>query len=126
VFVDWARAIQVVQVDDLAYQVEVLVRSLASNGDSVFVRQDPRVLAVDIELTGEGAPRVSSVPVFRDATLSQPAQLSLDELPDDVAAGIDASQGEVVGGLATDDGSWNVVVMAPGPDGVSRPVKLHP
>jgi hypothetical protein len=126
VFVDWARAIQVMQVDDLAYQVEVLVRSLASSGDSVFVRQDPRVLAVDIELTDEGAPRVSSVPVFRDATPSQPAQLSLDDLPDEVAAGIDASQGEVVGGLATDDGSWNVVVMAPGPDGVSRPVKLHP
>jgi hypothetical protein len=126
VFVDWARATQVTQVGELTYRVDVLVRSLSSGGDSTFVRQAPRVLTVDIELTDEGAPRVSGVPVLGDAVPTESARLSLEELPEDVAAGIDASRGEVLGGSVADDGSWEVVVMAPGPDGVTRPVRMRP
>jgi hypothetical protein len=126
VFVDWARASQVTQVDELTYQVEVLVRSLASSGDSTFSRQATRVLTVDIELTDEGVPRVSSVPVLRDAVSAHRATLTLDDIPEDVAAGIDASRGEVLGGSVTADGTWEVVVMAPGADGVTRPVRQRP
>lgn len=126
VFVDWARTTQVTQVGELAYQAEVMVRSLASGGDGAFARQAPRVLTVDIELTDEGAPRVSGAPVLREAAASERARLSLQDVPEDVTAGVDASRGEVVGGSVTDDGSWDVVVMAPGPDGVTRPVTLRP
>jgi hypothetical protein len=35
-------------------------------------------------------------------------------------------QGEIVGGLQLADGSWEVVVMAEGGDGVRRPVTLRP
>lgn len=126
VFVDWARATQVTQVGELGYEVEVLVRSLASNGDSAFVRQPPRVLHVDVELSLEGVPRVSAVPVVSEPAMTERAGLALVDVPKDVAARIGAEQGEVVGGFQSGDGSWQVVVLAPGPDGVTRPMTIRP
>lgn len=126
VFVDWARATQVIQVGELDYEVEVLVRSLASNGDSTFVRQPPRLLQVDVELSLEGAPRVSAVPVVSEPAVAERAELDLVDVPEDVAALIGPEQGEVVGGFQSGDGSWQIVVLAPGPDGVTRPVTIRP
>jgi hypothetical protein len=37
---------------------------------------------------------------------------------------VDASAGKVLGGLREGDGSWTVVAMATGADGVTRPQTL--
>ncbi len=126
VFVDWARATQVTQVGELGYEVEVLVRSLASDGGGAFVRQPPRVLHVDVELSLEGVPHVSSVPVVGEPVVTERAELGLVDVPEDVLARIGPEQGEVVGGFRSGDGSWQVVVLAPGPDGVTRPMTIRP
>lgn len=126
VFVDWARASQVTQTGPLDYQVEVLVRSLVSTGDGVFTRQPARLLTVGIRLTGEGEPRVSGVPAILAATPVDRLDIALLEVPDDVAGRMDPARGEVLGGLQGEDGSWQVVIMETGSDGVSRPTLVSP
>ena len=126
VFVDWARATQVIETAPLAYRVEVLVRSLVATADSAYVRQPARLLTVGVEVGDDGGPRVSGVPEVARATPPAQASLSLVELPEDVAARVDPSLGTVVGGIPGADDTWQVVIMTPGTDGVSRPVVVRP
>ncbi|MGH3651150.1 MAG: hypothetical protein ACRDU9_10635, partial [Acidimicrobiia bacterium] len=65
------------------------------------------------------APTVGPVP------LGEHAEISLVELPPDVAALVEG-QGEIVGGRQLADGNWEVVVMTQGGDGARRPVTLRP
>lgn len=126
VFVDWVRARGVTQTGPTSYEVEVLVRSLVSSGTSGFARQAPLVVSVPIEIGDDGRPRVAGAPSLAMAEPVAVSVIDLAELPDDLAIQLEASHGEVVGGIQLGDGSWEVVVMAEGSDGVSRPVAVRP
>lgn len=123
VYVDWVRARSVTQTGPVSFDVEVLVRSLVSSGEGGFVRQAPTVVIVGVEVGDDGLPRISRVPSIEKAVPGAPAEVTLTEVPDDVPV---PSEGEVLGGVQTEDGSWEVVVMAPGPDGVRRAVTVDP
>ena len=123
VFVDWARATGLDQTGPVAFDVEVVVRSLVAADGSAFVRQPPQRLVVPIDLDADGRPRISRPPLVTVADGIESAELSLQAVPPEVEAtlGID---GEVVGGLRAADGGWLVVVMATGADGVTRPATV--
>jgi hypothetical protein len=125
VFVDWARASEVAQTGPMSYRVTVLVRSLSSTDDAGFTRQPTMQVTVDVGLADDGAPVVTDVPGMALAEVEPAPRLELAEVPDDVLAGY-AGKGEVIGGSQTGDGSWRLVVMEPGPDGVMRPVSIRP
>jgi hypothetical protein len=124
VFVDWARAAQVEETAPRSFEVSVLVRSLGSSGEGGFVRQPSRTVIVPVEV-GEDGPRVTGVPGVAATSVVPPSDLTLTTPPEEVLARIEAGT-EVVGGRQLDDGSWEVVVMFPGPDGVTRPASLRP
>jgi hypothetical protein len=125
VFVDWARARSITAIGPASFEVDVLVRSLVSSGESGFVRQPPLVVTVPVEIDGDGAAVVAGVPAVAVVEPAAPAEMSLVEVPEDVAAAVE-SQGEIVGGVQSDDGTWDVVVMAEWADGVRRPVVVRP
>lgn len=125
VFVDWARASSVSTIGPASFEVDVLVRSLVSNGDSGFLRQPPLVVTVPVAIDGDGAAVVTGVPAVAVVEPESPGEMSLLDVPDDVAAEV-ASQGEVIGGVQSSDGTWEVVVMAEWADGVRRPVVVRP
>lgn len=122
VFVEWSRAIATEEVAPLIFRVDVLVRWLMSGADGVYVRQPPTIVTVDVEV-GETGARVTLPPVIGTVPRGEPAEPGLIEVPADIAnlAVKESGATEVIGGLAAEDGSWRVVVMAPGPDGVTRP-----
>ncbi len=124
VFVEWVRAMSVEEVDQLAYRVTVLVRSLLSNGEEPYRRQAPFTATVDVSIAEDG-PHVMMPPVL-GAVTTEPLPLTLAPVPADVeAAAIAASGGSAVaGGVQSAAGGWLVVVTAPGPDGVPRPVTV--
>lgn len=126
VFVDWARTTQVTQTGPIGYRIEVLVRSLVASGESAFARQPARRLVVDIELGDDGVPMVSGVPEVTGVSAGAQAELALVPVPEDVASQLDTTQAEILGGIQAADGSWQVVVVTPGPDGVSRPTVVRP
>ncbi|MGD2102920.1 MAG: hypothetical protein PVG83_11875 [Acidimicrobiia bacterium] len=126
VFVDWARTTLVTQTDSVSYDVEVLVRSLVSTDDSAFARQPARRLTVGVEVGEDGSPRVSRVPEVTGARSGARADVSLTTVPEDVVSRVDPSAGEVLGGIQDADGSWQVVVVTTGADGVSRATLLRP
>lgn len=125
VFVEWVRATGVEEIAPLEYRVEVLVRSLLANGDEPYRRQAPFTASVDIRITGSG-PQVVMPPVLEPAPLGEPMPVALVPVPADVeAAAIAASGGSAVaGGVQGPNGEWRVVVTAPGPDGVPRPLTV--
>jgi len=122
VFVEWSRAVASEEVAPLLYSVDVLVRWLMSGADGVYVRQAPTIVTVEVEV-GDTGPRVTMPPVIGPVPRGEPASPGLVEVPENVAsAAVEASGAtEVIGGVVSADGSWRVVVMAPGPDGVVRP-----
>lgn len=124
VFVDWTGTSAVVETGALSFDVSVLVRSLSSTGESGFVRQPARLVIVPVEVTDEGA-RAIGVPVISPADPLPTAEISLVSVPEEVVGTLDV-EGEVVGGRQLIDGSWELVVMAPGEDGVARPVSYRP
>jgi hypothetical protein len=126
VFVDWAGVRSVTQTSPATFEVEVLVRSLVSNGDPGFVRQPPLVVLVEVTLGDDGEPRISGAPLVATVDPGSPAQLSLKPLPEPLAAQLDTAGGEILGGIVREDGTWEVVVVAEGPDGVRRPVTILP
>jgi hypothetical protein len=126
VFVEWVRAMEVEEIGDLTYRVTVLARSLAAEPGSDYVRQPPFGLEVDVSVAGDSA-QVVAAPRVAPATMGEAHKLPVGEVPDDVgAAAIEQSGGgtEVVGGVQANDGSWQVIVMSPGPGGVVRPVTV--
>lgn len=126
VFVDWAGARSVTQTGPTTFEVEVLVRSLSSSGDAGFTRQPPLLLTMSVETTDDGRPRVTTMPTLSTAAVAPAAGLTLAPVPDEVIAGIEAGGDGVIGGVQQADGTWQVVVMVPGADGVSRPVTIEP
>lgn len=126
VFVDWARARATTQTGPVSFEIEVLVRSLASSDDSGFTRQTPLSLTVGVEFDDDGAPRVTTVPSLAEATPGPASKLVLSEVPEELIGQMDLGESEVLGGVQRSDGDWDVVVIVAGPDGVKRPVTLRP
>jgi hypothetical protein len=125
VFVDWARAKSVIQAGPTSFQVEVLIRSLVSSSESGFIRQAPAVVSVSVEVGEDGKAGVVSAPTIVPVEPAGSVDLGLVEVPEEIASQV-ASQGEVLGGRQDSDGSWEIVVMAKGADGVKRPVLVRP
>lgn len=124
VFVDWAGAQRVSEIAPFSYEIDVIVRSLVSTGDSGFVRQPPRMIRVEVTVGEDGAPRVSGAPTMLAAPVSAPAPVTLQSVPAQVAEQVSAS-GTIVGGVQGPDGGWRVVAMVEGVDGVNRPTTLE-
>ncbi|HEX6301630.1 MAG TPA: hypothetical protein VF148_14295 [Acidimicrobiia bacterium] len=125
VFVDWARARAVTQAGPTSFEVDVLVRSLVSSGESGFVRQPPLVVSVPVEMGEDGEPLVAGVPGLAVVESTDPIQIELLEVPQEVSSQIE-TQGEIVGGVRRSDGTWDVVILAEGSDGVRRPALVRP
>jgi len=124
VFVDWVVATSVVEVGALAYEVEVVVRSLQSDGDGAFVRQPTQVATVRVSVDDAGQPRVDAPPEVETLTALSPSALELAEVPDELRIQLETTHGPVIGGQAMDDGGWRIVVMATSLDGVVRPTTI--
>ncbi|HEU4318791.1 MAG TPA: hypothetical protein VFS66_01775 [Acidimicrobiia bacterium] len=124
VFVDWAGAREVIQSGATTFEVEVLVRSLVSRDGALFTRVPPLLLAVPVELDGNGDPVISGLPSQRQPDPGQAAQLDLVEVPPDVVSTLGV-EGEVLGGRQLPDGGWEVVVVGVGADGVRRPFTVR-
>jgi hypothetical protein len=125
VFVEWVRAAEIEEIGDLTYRVTVLARSLAAEAGGDYVRQPPLGLEIDVSVAGESA-QVVSAPRIAGALIGEAHRLPIGEVPEEVAAAAMEESGgtEVVGGIQGGDGSWDVIVMAPGPGGVARPVTV--
>ncbi|MGA7227221.1 MAG: hypothetical protein WBZ45_03300 [Acidimicrobiia bacterium] len=122
VFVEWVRATTIEEVAPLIYRVSVLARTMAAGAEGLYVRQPTRMVTVDISMSGD-TPAVVISPSVEGVTLPDPVPAGLVEPPADVrdrALGL-AGTSEVVGGVPGADGTWQVVVLATGPDGVVRP-----
>lgn len=91
VWVDWARAKEVTQLQSSLVEVVVIVRSLLSAPGGEFERLPTRELSLLVGIDGNGEPFISSAPVVA----------------------------EVVGGAAA--AGWGEVEMVAGIDGVLRP-----
>jgi hypothetical protein len=123
VFVDWARSVRSTQTGPLSFEFEVLVRSLLSVADTGFTRQPATLLTVTVELADDGQPRVTGAPATRTLAEYTPMQAQLEEVPEEVTERL-GLMGTIVGGRDLGDGTWEVVAMVAGPDGVQRPVTL--
>ena len=123
VYVDWAGIRSVSQTGPSSFQVDVLVSSLVAREGAGFVRQPAILVGVPVEVDPEGGVRATSVPSISEVSLTPAAEIGLLEVPPEVVAALPEG-GEVVGGRQTSDG-WEVVVMLPGGDGVSRPVSVE-
>ncbi len=125
VFVEWVRSIGVEEIGELTYRVTVLARSLAAAGGDDYVRQTPLRFEVDVSVTDSG-PQVITPPMVGSTPVGEPHPLQLTDVPEDVAASAVQGSGgnEVIGGFQAADGAWQVIVMAPGADGVVRPVTV--
>jgi len=125
VFVEWVRATSVEEVGQLVYRVTVLARSLAAEANAEYRRQAPLQVDVEVSMAGDAA-QVVMAPRVSPAHPGPAHQLALVTVPEEVgAAALEQSGGsEVVGGMQTPDGGWQVVVLAATPDGVVRPVSV--
>jgi hypothetical protein len=125
VFVEWVRTSTVEEIAPLVYRATVLARSLAAEGDGVYQRQAPIEVIVDISVAAE-SPQVILPPALEAPTVGAVAEPALVEVPTEVgAAALEQSGGsEIIGGVQADGGTWQVVLLATGADGVSRPVTV--
>ena len=126
VFVDWVGATRVTEVDQLSYTVEVAVRSLVSDEDGVFTRQPTQLAVFDIAIDDAGAAYVTAPPQVRPAPSGSDVSMNLVEPPAEVRSLAESSYGPVVGGRQLPDGSWSLVVMMAGVDGIQRPTTVYP
>ncbi len=123
VFVDWAGAAEVVETGPTSFEVSVLVRSLRSTSESGFVRQPARIVTVPVEVSEDG-PRTTGVPMLSPATPVPAVEMSLAPVPEEVLSTLPVGA-DPLGGRQRADGSWDVVVIVSGEDGVSRPVTFR-
>ncbi len=125
VFVEWVRATGVEETGPLLFEVTVIARSLSATREEAYVRQAPVEVVVPVSVAGE-APQVVSAPRITPAPIGPAHDLSLTAVPDEVATAVLEKSGgtEIVGGVQGADGEWDVVVLAPGVDGVSRAVTV--
>jgi len=125
VFVEWVRTATVEEVAPLTYRATVLARSLAAEGDGAYERQATVEVTVEVSLAAE-MPQVVMPPMVEPVTVAAAHQLTLVAVPEEIGAmAVELSGGsEIVGGIQTETGGWRVVLLAPGLDGVSRPVTV--
>jgi hypothetical protein len=125
VFVEWVRTVSVEEVAPLRYKVGVLVRSLVAHGEEAYRRVPPLLATVEVTVAETGA-RVVMPPTLSQLTTPEQEPLTLVEVPAEVEAAAITAAGatEILGGVQGAAGGWQVVVMAPGPDGVSRPTTV--
>lgn len=123
VFVDWVGVISANATTPLTYEVVVLVRSLVSHQEGVFVRQPARKATVEIRIGPDGLARVAGAPAVSVMAAPSPHQLALLAVPPQVIEQF-SPFGDVIGGVQVADGRWQVVVMLEGPDGVKRPTSM--
>jgi len=125
VFVEWVRTAAVEEIAPLTYRATVLARSLAAQDEGAYERQATLELTVDVSLAAEN-PQVVLPPMMTAATVAPAFELTLTAVPEEVGAvALELSRGsEIVGGIQTEGGGWQVVLLAPGVDGVSRPVTV--
>lgn len=121
VFVDWAGTHSLTEIGSFEYEVDVLVRSLMSTGESGFIRQPVRMIRVPIGLGSDGLPRVLAAPQMVEVPSSPRSTLELVEAPVEVLDYLPAGSA-VVGGMPLPDGRWQILLMVQGSDGVRRPV----
>lgn len=124
VFVDWVGVQSVTETAPLAYDIEVLVRSLMAQGEGGFVRQPTRVATIGVIIGDDGTPRVSRPPVITTPEGSSPLSMNLTALPAALQSQIESTYGPVLGGEQLEDERWRVVVMVEGVDGVRRPTTI--
>ncbi len=126
VFVEWVRAVSLDEVAPLHYRVGVLVRSLVAQGEEAYRRVAPLLATVEIVVAEDGA-RVVMPPTVAPLPTPQSEPLALVEVPPEIQQAAMTSSGatEVLGGVQTAAGDWQVVVMAPGLDGVTRPTTVN-
>ena len=69
---------------------------------------------------------VRPAPTLAPASIGEAYPLAMGEVPDEVGTTALQQVGgtEVVGGTQGGDGTWQVIVMAPGAAGVARPVSV--
>jgi hypothetical protein len=125
VFVEWVRATEVEETGPLLFEVTVLARSLSATGEEAYVRQAPIEVVVPVSVAGE-IPQVTTAPRMNPAPIGPAHELALVPVPEEVSsAALEKSGGtEVVGGVQGAEGVWEVVVLAPSADGVSRAVSV--
>ena len=125
VFVEWVRAIGIEELEPLNYRVTVLIRSLLATGEDPYRRQAPFTATVDVRISETGA-QVVLPPVLAPVSNAEPMPLALLPVPAEVEAAATSASGasEVMGGVQSPAGGWLVVVSAPGPDGVTRPMTV--
>ena len=95
---------------------------LTAVGDEPYARRAPVLATVEVT-SDELGPRIVLPPSIQPFQPGESADPGLTTVPDEVAEeALDVSGGsEVIGGLQRQDGSWSVVVLAPGPGGSNRP-----
>jgi hypothetical protein len=126
VFVEWVRAVTLEEMSPLHYRVGVLVRSLVAQGEEIYHRVPPMLVTVEVLVAEDGA-RVVLPPTLAPLPTPEPEPLALVEVPPEIQEAAMASSGatEVIGGIQTAAGDWQVVVVAAGPDGVARPTTVN-
>lgn len=125
-FVEWVRAVTLEEMSPLHYRVGVLVRSLVAQGEEIYHRVPPMLVTVEVLVAEDGA-RVVLPPTLAPLPTPEPEPLALVEVPPEIQEAAMASSGatEVIGGIQTAAGDWQVVVVAAGPDGVARPTTVN-
>jgi hypothetical protein len=125
VFVEWVRAMSVEELEAPDYRVTVLVRSLVAVGEEPYHRQAPFTVTVDVRVT-EAGPQVMMPPVLGEVSGAGQMPLTMNPVPVEIEEAAVAASGAsaVVGGIQSPGGGWMVVAIAPGPDGVPRPITV--
>ncbi len=77
VYVDFAAPTRLTRTGPANFEVAVLVRSLVANGDEKFVRQDPQIVTVAIELGSDGSPMVIRAPEVGLHLLATPSPIGV-------------------------------------------------
>ncbi len=124
VFVDWVGFAGLVESGPLAYDVDVVVRSLVSNSEGQFTRQATKVATVPIHIDESGRPVVTAPPRVAEAGAESSPAMDLQPLPAEMAAQHQDRFTSLLGGVLLADGRWRVVAMAEGSDGVVRAVSF--
>ena len=126
VFVEWVRAVSVEEIAPLRYRIGVLVRSLVAQGEEAYRRLPPMLATVEVNVA-ESGPRIVLPPTLSPLTPPEQEPLTLAQVPAEVQEAATTASGasEVLGGVQDAAGGWQVVVVAPGPDGVSRPTTVN-
>ena len=132
-WVEWARATEVVPTGPSTYDVAVVFSTLGRNGAGVYSRAGLRAVRIRMAITPEGVaiPEDLPEPVRLDAPPDfSPPPAGDAEVPDEVAAAaVEAatffgSAAEVVAASTTADG-WRVVLSIPDPSGIALSLVVY-